>query len=264
MNSYMKDSIATHAWHEFVYCKNNNDRKEFISSMVEDYPVRLDSSEPAVVCVDDFILPEVESFSTPDSFRVSATAREYCSFTLVAALVEQTIRQNELSMLNERLSKLIKDVNRLFLSNDEMEIKSIEELRNALIAGKNFYLENYYRLMETGNWLGDFSILPISFIDYSSFIKTYKRGIGLSSHFAIALDYQGSGAVVSQRAVNGLITKRIAGDSPIKVFCEPSEWKTYHDLNGVLAEDVHDYSSIDLDGSLKEHINSLRKKHGIF
>lgn len=263
MNEYMMNSIATHAWHEFVYCKKNNDRKAFIDGMIESYPIKLDSGEPAMVYVSDFMLPEVEGFATPDKYRVSAAAREYLSFTLVAAMVEQTIRQNELEVLNEKLGKLIKDVNRLFLSNDDMEITSIESLRNALVAGKNFYLENYYRLMETGNWLGDFNTLPISFIDYSSFVKTYKRALGISSHFGMVLDYQGSGAVVSQRAVNGLITKRIAGDSPIKVFSEPAEWKSYHDLGGMLAEDVHDYSSVDLDGSFKEHVMKLRLNNGI-
>lgn len=260
MNEYMMNSIATHAWHEFVYCRNDRNRKEFIEGMIKSYPIELDSDNPVLVYVDDFILPEVEGFSSPDKYRVLASAREYLSFTLVAAMIDQTIRQNDLVRLNDRLTNFIKDVNRLFLSNEDMEIKDIENLRTALLAGKDFYLENYFRLMETGNWLGDFSTLPISFMDFSSFIKTYKRAMGLSKHFGIILDYQGSGAVVSQRAVNGLVTKRIAGDAAIKVFSEPEEWKSYHDLGGMLAEDVHDYSSIDLDGSFGEHVKRLMNR----
>jgi hypothetical protein len=76
----------------------------------------------------------------------------------------------------------------------------------------------------------------------------------------MVLNYEGTGAVVSQRAVNGIVTRRIAGDASMKVVCEPGEWKTYHDLNGVLAEDVHDYSSIDLDGSHREYVKRLMNK----
>lgn len=263
MNEYMKDAIATHAWHEFLYGEAGEERKKFLDSMADDYPIKLDSNEPAVIYVDDFSLPKVDAVNPLDT-RVSSIAREYCSFSLVAALVEQTIRQNELSMLNEKLSRFIKSANRMFITDEDMSISDIEGLRNALLAGKKFYLENYTKLMETGNWYGDFSTLPISFIDLSTFVTSYKRALGRSAHFAFVLDYSGTGAIVSQKAVNGLVTKRIAGDAAIKVVCHPEEWKSYTDLNGILAEDVHDYSSVDLDGSFREYVNALRKKNGLF
>lgn len=264
MNEYMKDAIVNHAWHEFLYGTNNEERKKFLESMVSDYPIKLDSDEAAVVYVDDFSLPNVEGRMNSLDTRVSSVAREYCSFTLVAALVEQTIRQNELVLLNEKLTRFIKSVNRLFVSDDDMSISDIEGLREALLVGKNFYKENYTKLMETGEWQGDFSILPISFLDFSSFVTSYKRALGRSKHFAFVLDYSGTGAIVSQKAVNGLVTKRIAGDAAIKVVSHPEEWKSYSDLNGMLAEDVHDYSSVDLDGSFGEYVNGLRKKNGLF
>lgn len=263
MNEYMKSAIATHAWHEFLYGEAGEERKQFLDSMASDYPIKLDSNEPAVIYVDDFSLPKVDTVNNSDT-RVSSIAREYLSFALVAALVEQTIRQNELSLLNEKLSRFIKSANRMFVTDEDMSISDIEGLRNALVAGKKFYLENYTKLMETGNWCGDFSTLPISFIDLSTFATSYKRALGRSAHFAFVLDYQGTGVIVSQKAVNGLVTKRIAGDAAIKVVCHPEEWMSYSDLNGMLAEDVHDYSSIDLDGSFKEYVNGLRKKNGLF
>lgn len=263
MNEYMKNSIVTHTWHEFLYGCNSLERKEFLGSMVSDYPIMFDSSEPAAVYVDDFILPKTESSQNVDRYRVQATAREYCSFTLAAALVEQTIRQNELEKLNQRLTKFIRDVNRLFVSNDDMAINNIEELRKALLISKQFYKENYEILMSTGEFLGDFSTLPISFMDFGMFAGAYKRGLGRTSHLAMILDFQSSGAIVSQQAVNGLITRRMAGDAAIKVVCEPGEWKSYTDLSGMLAEDVHDYSTVDLDGSYGEYIKNLRMKNGI-
>jgi hypothetical protein len=166
--------------------------------------------------------------------------------------------ENELEELNQRMTRFIRDVNRLYITDEEYNVSDISGLLEALKRSKEFYKSHYVELMKTGVWTGDFNTLPISFMDFSMFITAYKRVLGRKSHFGIVLDYQGSGAVVSQKAVNGLITKRIAGDAPMKVVCEPGSWKTYHDLNGMLAEDVHDYSTVDLDGSFKEHIKQLR------
>ena len=238
MNEYMKSAIVTHAWHEFLYGTNNEERKNFLDGMASDYPIKLDNNDSAVVYVDDFSLPKVDKRMNPLDMRVNSVAREYCSFTLVAAMVEQTIRQNDLVLLNEKLSRFIKSANRLFVTDEDMSISDIQSLRDALIAGKNFYLENYTKLMETGIWHGDFGTIPISFMDFSTFVTSYKRALGRSGHFVIILDYAGTGAIVSQQAVNSLITKRIAGDASIKVVCQPEEWKSYTDLNGMLAEDV--------------------------
>jgi hypothetical protein len=260
MNEYMKDAIATHAWHEFIYCKNNEERKSFLDSMRDDYVIKLDSNEPAVVFVDDFMLPTIDIGMRTMDTRVKSIAREYLSFTLVAAIVEQTIQQNKLEELNQKMVKFIKDVNRLYINDDEFHISDVSGLLDALKKSKEFYRNHYVELMHTGEWSGDFSTIPISFMEFSMFITAYKRALGRSSHIGMVLDYQGSGAVVSQRAVNGIVTKRIAGDAPMKIVCEPGEWKTYHDLNGVLAEDVHDYSSIDLDGSHREYVKRLMNK----
>lgn len=257
MNEYMKNAIVTHAWHEFIYCENNEDRRKFLSSMVEDYPVKLDSSEPAAIYVDDFMLPVVEEGLKPVDARVQSIAREYLSFTLVAAMVEQTIRQNMLEELNTKMSRFINSVNRLYISDEDFYISDVTGLLDVLKKSKDFYKKHYIELMKTGEWTGDFSTIPISFMECSMFIPSYKRALGRSSHFSMILDYQGSGAVVSQKAVNGLVTKRIAGDAAMKVVCQPEEWRVFHDLNGVLAEDIHDYSSIDLDGSFREYVKKL-------
>ena len=260
MNDYMKNAIATHAWHEFVYSKNNKERREFVGSMVDSFPAKLDGGENACVYVDDFMLPEIPLSFKPLDTRVQSIAREYLSFTLVAAIVEQTIRHNELEELNKRMAKFIKDVNRLYITDEDFYVSDISGLLEALKISKEFYKKHYVELMNAGFWNGDFSTIPISFMEFSMFIAAYKRVVGMNRHFSLILDYQGSGAVISQKAVNGLVTRRIAGDAAIKVVCEPGEWKTYHDLNGMFAEEVHDYSSVDLDGSYKEYVKRLVNK----
>lgn len=263
MNEYMKNNIVNYAWHQFLYGIDTKERKEFLNSMLDDYPVKLDSDAPAAIHVNDFMLPIVEGLAQPDTYRVQSVAREFFSFTLVSDIVEQTVRQVGIDALNERMEKFIKSVNRLLVSNDDMTINDLEGFRKALLAGKQFYLEQYFRLMETGEFKGDFSTLPISFMDLNMFASYFKRALGMSKHFAVIVDCPHTGAVVSQRAVNDLITRRITADYSMKVMCQPEEWRSYFDLNGVMAEDVHDYSVVDLDGSYHEYVKKLMKKNGI-
>lgn len=91
MNEYMKNAVSTHAWHEFIYCKNNDIRREFLGVISDSYPIKIDGNEAAMVYVDDFMLPVVEQPMNPLDIRVQSVAREYLSFTLVAAIVEQTL-----------------------------------------------------------------------------------------------------------------------------------------------------------------------------
>ena len=35
MNTYMKSAIVTHAWHEFLYGYNNENRKKFLEEMLD-------------------------------------------------------------------------------------------------------------------------------------------------------------------------------------------------------------------------------------
>ena len=264
MNAYMKNSIVNHAWHEFLYGYNTPERKEFLESMVDSYPVKLDCNDPVAVYIDDFMLPVVVGSVNKDRYREEAIAREYFSFVLVSAIVEQTTRQVKLEQLNERMKKFINNVNRLFISDDDMKITDIDEFRAVLEIAKKFYRDNYVKMMETGVFEGDINSLPIAFMDLSMFATYYKRALGMNKHFAVVLDYLGTGAVVSQKAVNGLVTRRITGDYSLKIACEPQDWKSYYDFSGQLAEAVHDYSAVELDSSYATYVKELRNKKGIF
>lgn len=259
MNAYMKSAIVTHAWHEFLYGYNNEDRKIFLNEMVEDYPIKIDNDQPAAVYINDFMLPVVSTDVVPERFRLEAVAREYLSFTLVNAIVEQSIKQVELEKLNNKMNAFIERVNRLFVSNSSFCIDSISSLRDALITSKDFYKEQYMKLMKNGCFDGDITSLPISFMDICSFARYYKKAIGMNKHFSVILDYDGTGAVVSQQAVNGLVTSRITGDYSVKVVCQPEEWKTFYDFGGQFAEAVHDYSVVELDDSYNNNMKKIMK-----
>lgn len=263
MNEYMRDSIVEYAWHQFLYGYNGEKRAEFLQSMVDTHPIKMDSSDVAAVLISDYSLPKFENPMKCDKYQVSTIAREYMSFVLVEAIVEQTIKQIELDKLNDRMKSFIKNVNRLMMNPGFEDVQDISELLGILKESKKFYNEEYVKLLQTGSFQGNIASLKINFIDLNTFIHYYKKALNMRSHFSVIIDQQVVGARVSQQAVNGIITKRCTGDISMKVACQPEEWKTYSDLNGMYAESVHDYSGVELDDCYAKYVKELRKKNAI-
>ena len=258
MNDYIRDSIVEYAWHQFLYGYNGDERSFFLKGMIERFPVKLDSEEPAAIYIDDFSLPVASILEKCNNYQIMAVAREYNSVVLTSAIVEQTLKQIEIDKLNVRMKKFLYVINRLSLNPESSEISNIEELLDVLKESKKFYEVEYVKLLSTGEFQGDINSLRLGFIDLNMFIKYYKRALGMSKHFSIIIDYKGTGALVSLQAVNGIVTKRCADDLAMKISCEPQEWKTYYDLNGMLAEYVHDYSVVELDESNSNYIKKLK------
>lgn len=263
MNEYMRDSIVEYAWHQFLYGYNTEQRKEFLQSMVDSHPIKLDNTEAVAVLVSDYSLPKVDNPVECDKYQVMTLAREHFNVVLVDAIVEQTMRQVELDKLNEKMKSFIKAVNRLLLSPGFDDIQDISEFSKVLKDVKKFYSDEYVRLLQTGTFQGDITSLRLGFIDLNSFAHYYKKALNTRRHFSVIIDHQNTEALVSQKAVNGIVTRRCTGDISMKIACEPQEWGTYYDLNGMFAEAVHDYSAVELDSSYADYVKQLRKKQMI-
>lgn len=262
MNDYMRYSIVEYAWHQFLYGYNGEERTKFLESMVDTHPVKIDG-DAAAVLVSDYSLPIVESSLECDKYQVMTLAREYMSVVLVDAIVEQSIRQVELDKLNDRMKSFIKVVNRLMINPGFDDIEDISEFSKILKEAKRFYSEEYVKLCQTGKFQGDITSLQLGFVDLNTFVTYYKKALGMKKHFSVIIDQQEVGAIISQKAINGIVTKRCTGDISMKVACQPEEWKTYYDLNGMFAEAVHDYSAVELDDSYAKYVKDLKKNRMI-
>lgn len=62
----------------------------------------------------------------------------------------------------------------------------------------------------------------------------FKKMINTNSHFSLIFDRQTPVSLVSQQAINGLVTRRINSDISLNVVCERNDCKTYYDLTGML------------------------------
>lgn len=260
MNEYMRDSIVEHAWHQFLYGYNGDERTKFLQSMVDSHPIKFDSTDAAAVLISDYSLPIVDNSVKCDSYQMGSVAREHFSVVLVDAIVEQTIQQVELDKLNDKMKSFIKAVNRLLLNPDFDKIRSIEEFSKVLKDVKKFYSDEYIKMLQTGSFQGDITSLRLGFIDLNFFTSYFKKSLNMNRHFSVIIDQLEVGAVVSQKAVNGIVTRRCTGDISMKIACEPKDWKTYYDLSGMLAEAVHDYSATELDDCYAKYVKELRTK----
>lgn len=260
MNDYMKHNIINYAWHQFLYGYDNQDRKNSLLSMVRDYPVKFDNEDAVAIYVDDFSLPNLEIGSDVNYFQVETVAREYLSIVIVDKIVEDSMRMIEIEKLEERMKSFIANINRIMINPGMEEIYSISELASILKDTKKFYYEEYIKLIETGKFQGNIFGLRLSFMDLNFFIKYYKKALNMNKHFSVLIDNHNTSTLVSQKAVNGIVTKRCTGDISMKVVTDPGDWKVYYDLTGQLAEVVHDYSGMELDDSYSKYLKKIRDK----
>ncbi len=260
MNEYMKNAIVNHAWHQFLYGYNGEERKKILEGMASSYPVKIDSDDPFAIYIDDFSLPMVESSYDVDVFQKKTIAREYFSVVLVDRIIEETISRVELDLLNERMTSFIDAVNRLMISSGHDNVKNIVEFSQVLKDAKKFYSNEYVKMIMSGKFQGDISSLRLGFLDLNFFYRYYKKAIGLNNHISVIIDQQKVGATISQQAVNGIVNMRCAGELAMCVACNPEEWKTYYDLNGQMIEYIHDYSAVELDDCYAQYVKKLKFK----
>jgi hypothetical protein len=263
MNEYMRDSIVEHAWHQFLYGYNGEERTKFLQSMADNHPIKLDSTDAAAVLISDYSLPIVDNPVKCDSYQMGSVAREHFSVVLVDAIVDQTIQQVELDKLNDKMKSFIKAVNRLLINPGFDDIHDISEFSKVLKEAKKFYSDEYIRMLQTGSFQGDITSLRLGFIDLNFFASYFKRALNMNRHFSVIIDQRKVGAVISQKAVIGIVTRRCTGDISMKIACEPRDWKTYYDLSGLLAEAAHDYSAVELDDCYAKYVKELRTKRMI-
>ncbi len=259
MNEYTKRRIVTHAWHEFLYGYNGEERAKDLQDMCEMFPVSFDNTGAVAVYISDYSLPVVEDRVKCDPYQEKIIASEHLSLTILIAILNKSVKDIGIDELNERMSKFLERISSLFL--EDRVVVDIEELLEVLVRAREFYSSEYVKMVQTGKFQGNINDSGIKFMELIMFIENYKRALGMRGHFSVVIDQQQVGTVVSQKAVNTIINRRCCGDITMKVAVEPGEWKSYYGFNGQLAESVHDYSTVELDNSLYEHVKKLRLKN---
>jgi len=240
--------------HLFIYAQNNEYRSSFLKSMASDYPVKTDADNPMALYLDNFGLPAIDCENhtlTPE--QLSIIGQEHFNFIVAQKLLKAT-KDRRIDNLEDRLSRLMKLLNGKNTSIN----KTIERMEKTI----KFYLDYYVKSFEGKVDDLSLSTLEIPFLDLERFVVNFKSAIGNSSYLAIVLDNKQPMAHISTKAVNTFVGSRINSDISMKIATDPNDWLTYFDTRGQFIQDVHDYSTIEVDDSYKNYGLKLKMKSG--
>lgn len=248
MTEVLESVIVGESRHFFIYGKNGEERAQLLKSIADKYPIVLDASTPACVYMEDFALPVVTNpVDHFDKLNTLTCAREFLSFAITHQLVSQFLRKNNIWDAKERVDQFIKRANRILKGHDYNDIKDLEDLIGCLKISKEFYSEEYKNLLQLGTTIGNTKDLPIPFMTLTTFMEMFKRMINTNSYFSLIFDQQTPIPLISQQAINSIVTRRINSDISMNVVCDRDEWETYYGLDGMLAEPTHDYGDRNLE-----------------
>jgi len=241
MEKYNKDIINQNR-HMFIY-DDGIDRRVFLKQLENDYPVKLDEYSPMAIYMDDLELPEVEEGKIVDKIKINILVREYLIYSIAYKIMKNICEQIDINLLSDRINNVLFWLDKRNDSSNA-QVDDLKKLLQDLETSVNFYVESYINFLKTDKINLDMDKLPISYIEIQRFARDIKKFLNNNAYFGIIIDQQGNLSKELQQAVNWLITKRINGNISVKVFTKEEDWKTYCDLDGIFAENVHDYESI--------------------
>ena len=258
----LRTEIMEQERHLFIYGYNTPYRSEFLRSLENDYPLKIDSDRPVALYFDTFGFPKVDaSLNDKDLNLISTMSEEFLSFTIATRILEKSMELDR-TILNERLSSLISSIN-YFRDNGHPEIETVEQLLQETKKSRDFYYRNYHDYVNGRIDSIPIDELSIKFFYLNDFIKDYKAAINLDSYFGLIFDKKEPLAISSVKQVNDLICSRINSDICVRVAIEPKveprSWEVYYNSTGQFAEYIHDYSSVELDDSYKIYMKTLKK-----
>lgn len=256
---YLKKEIMEQSRHLFVYGYNNDHRSEFFKSLEDDYPIVADSDKPVALYFDSLGIQKMDAdLKEKDSYLINASSREYLSFAIATKILERSMEFDK-TILDNRLERLINIINRN-KNAGHGEIESYLDLLREIKTSKDFYYENYINYVKGLIENIPINDIAIPFLQLEMFVRLYKEAMNIDSYFGIIYDKKSPLETSSIQEINNLIGSRINKDISVKIATEPDDWETYRGVNGQFVEAIHDYGTVELDGSNKEYIKKLSKK----
>jgi len=260
---YLKNRIMGDNRHQFIYGYNNENRKNFLKQVLDEFPVMVDSNSPIVVYLDDFGLPKKNIIDKKlDIGMIDTLSNEYLAFSIAYAILLKTKKDVDMALLNLRFERLFDFYNKYCANFNNNIVHSFDELIGTILMSKEFYLSYYVDYIEKGAVV-DKSIndLAIPFLHLETFVSKYKRILNNNSYFGIVLDKCYDICMSSTKSVNLLMGSRINSDISMKIVVEPGKWDSNVDVNGRYVEYVHDYDIVELDDSQSEYVRKLKKSN---
>lgn len=260
MSEYTRKQIMEENRHQFIYSYNTEGRHRFLKDLERTYPILTDSTAPVAIYMEDFSLPlSKPTNQTINSEIVRLIATEFLEFSISENIIRRMLEQDKLNTSMYRINKLLERINRLYGNQKNLQARSLEELKSILEESRKMY-SNYYveYLQGDQSWFNPNS-LRIPFINAVDLARKTKEALNITSYYGLIFEADKKMPLVSHQAINGFVTRRCNGDLSIKVATNPASWPTFYDLNGTLAENIHDYGTIETDDSYKVYTKQIQQ-----
>ncbi len=261
---HLIDEIMGQSRHQFIYGYNGKEREEFLKEAITAYPITLDLPNPVGIYICDKGLPELPQMSDElNKVSIDILNRGYVEYLIAFNVIDTAIQQIDKKILADRSKEFLDRVNKLFISEDREKATSLIELLRMLEEAKELYYNEYVKYIKGGNLNDFYDKVSIRIIMMEHFIEYFKRMINTTSYLGIIFDQQNLLSKGTQKAINNYVGSRINANMSMNIACEPEEWKTYYNQNGVLVEATHDYGCVELDSCHRDYIEKIKKRRGI-
>lgn len=254
MEEYLKRQIMTASRHQIIYGYNTRQRQEFLQSLEEAYPLKINSNTPTAIYMKDYNLPKL--VGKTNSYETLSTAGEFLEFTIIENIITK-ILTSSITLDEKSQVDFVNRIIKLFgnKSHEQLtDIKRLKELRTALLESKNFYRKHYLNQEEKTL---DINKLPIPFITTELVVPKIKSLLEMDSYFALIFDTDSSISPISAMTINNYIGKRCNTNLSIKLVCDATSWPTYVSLNGQI-DTIHDYGTVELDDCIKQYTKKMK------
>lgn len=257
---YLKQEIIGQSRHQFIYGYNGKEREAFLKELANDFPVVADKNAPMAIYLTDFSLPIMDRVNQNIEInRLDMVAHLYFDFALLENILKKIIEMDGINKIEGRLEDYLKRINYCFVNKESEPINNLSDLLKAFSESREYYYNYYISYLNGTQILPDNDKLKISYVSTQGIIGFTKTLLNNTSYFAIIVDQQRKLPFISQKVINGYVTQRSNSDISMKVACDINEWGTYCNLNGVLAENVHDYGDVSFDTNEEDYIKKLKQ-----
>lgn len=261
MNEYTRKQIMEIDRHQFIYGYNTEERHRFLTELESAYQILSDSNKPIAIYMKDFSLPlSKPTNETINSGTVRLIANEFLDFSISENIIRRILKQEKLNTSMSKINDLLERINRLYGNKKHQQARSLEELKNILEESRKIYSKYYIEYLQGDQSWFDYDSLRMPFINATDVARKTKEALNITSYYGLIFEIDERMPLVSYQAINGFVTRRCNGDLSIKVATAPAVWPTFYDLNGALAENIHDYGTVETDDSYKVYTKQIQIK----
>lgn len=260
MNEYTRRRVMEEERHQFIYGYNTEERHRFLKGLESAYPILTDSTEPAAIYMKDFSLPlSKPTNKTINSENSRLIASKFLDFSISENIIRRILEQEKLNTSMSKINDLLERINRLYGNRKHQQSRSLEELKSILAESRKMYSNYYAEYLQGNQSYLDTDSLTIPFINAIDVAAKTKQTLSIDSYYGLIFEQDERMPLVSYQAINGFVTRRCNGDLSIKVATTPDAWQTFYDLNGTLAEKIHDYGTVELDDCVKQYTKKMKE-----